>query len=174
MVRSFLSIRALTIAVALAAPLVGRLADRFSLRVVIVSSAFALAIMTVLAATSSGLGQLIAWRFAFVRTAIGPILSGLQNLPSVAWVPIGVLWFGITPATIYMVVLLGAVPSIAIGVVSGLDHVPPIYLRVGRGTSDSETGLLLVPLMVGIGVGSLVTGRIVSQASFCPAWSTTE
>ena len=75
---------------------------------------------------------LVAWRFAFVRTAIGPILSGLQNLPSVAWVPIGVLWFGITPATIYMVVLLGAVPSIAIGVVSGLDHVPPIYLRVGR------------------------------------------
>jgi predicted MFS family arabinose efflux permease len=59
-----LTVTAPTIAVALAAPLVGRLADRFSLRAVIVSSAFALALMTGLAATSTGLGQLIAWRFA--------------------------------------------------------------------------------------------------------------
>lgn len=75
---------------------------------------------------------LAVWRFALVRTAVGPILSGLQNLPSVAWVPIGILWFGITPATVYLVVLIGAAPSIAIGVVSGLDQVPPLYLRVGR------------------------------------------
>ena len=67
-----------------------------------------------------------------LRSAVAPLLSGLQSLPSVAWVPIGIIWFGLTSATIYMVVLLGAVPSIAIGVVSGLDHVPPIYLRVGR------------------------------------------
>jgi NitT/TauT family transport system permease protein len=75
---------------------------------------------------------LTVWRFRVVRTSLGPILSGLQNLPSVAWVPIGILWFGISPATIYMVVLVGAVPSIAIGVVSGLDQVPPLYLQVGR------------------------------------------
>jgi NitT/TauT family transport system permease protein len=75
---------------------------------------------------------LAVWRSRAVRTALGPILSGLQNLPSVAWVPIGILWFGISPATIYLVVLVGAVPSIAIGVVSGLDQVPPLYLQVGR------------------------------------------
>ena len=71
-------------------------------------------------------------RFKPLRTAVGPILSGLQNLPSVAWVPVAIIWFGITPAAIYMVVLLGAIPSIAIGLVSGLDQVPPLYLRVGR------------------------------------------
>ena len=59
-----LTVTAPTVAVAAAAPLVGRLADRFGLRTVIVSSAFALAIMTVLAATATGLGPLIAWRFA--------------------------------------------------------------------------------------------------------------
>jgi NitT/TauT family transport system permease protein len=67
-----------------------------------------------------------------VRTAVGPILSGLQNLPSVAWVPPAVIFFGVTPATIYTVILLGAVPSIANGLVSGLDQVPPLYLKVGR------------------------------------------
>jgi EmrB/QacA subfamily drug resistance transporter len=39
----------------------------------------------------------------------------------------------------------------------------PIYLEVVRGTSPSETGLLLVPLTIGIGTGSLVTGRLVSK-----------
>jgi EmrB/QacA subfamily drug resistance transporter len=39
----------------------------------------------------------------------------------------------------------------------------PIYLRVLRGTSASETGLLLLPLMFGIGAGSMFTGRVVSR-----------
>jgi EmrB/QacA subfamily drug resistance transporter len=39
----------------------------------------------------------------------------------------------------------------------------PIYLEVVRGMSPSEAGLLLVPLMLGIGAGSMSTGRAVSQ-----------
>ena len=39
----------------------------------------------------------------------------------------------------------------------------PIYLRVSRGMSASETGLLLVPLTIGIGVGSMITGRVISR-----------
>ena len=75
---------------------------------------------------------LLVGRVKPVRRAVGPILSGLQSLPSVAWVPAAVLWFGFSDATIYFVVLFGAVPSIANGVISGLDQVPPLFLRVGR------------------------------------------
>jgi NitT/TauT family transport system permease protein len=77
------------------------------------------------------LGLLIA-NFSLVRRGIGPIVSGLQSLPSVAWVPAAVLWFGLTDASIYFVVLLGAVPSIANGLVSGMDQIPPILPRVGK------------------------------------------
>jgi len=77
------------------------------------------------------LGLLVA-RVRPIRAALGPILSGLQSLPSVAWVPAGIVWFGLSSGTIYFVVLLGAVPSIANGTVSGVDQVPPLYLRVGR------------------------------------------
>ncbi|PWT80155.1 MAG: MFS transporter [Blastocatellia bacterium] len=59
-----LTITATTAAVALAAPFVGRLGDRFGLRTVIVASAFALATATVLAATATSLWTLIGWRFA--------------------------------------------------------------------------------------------------------------
>jgi YNFM family putative membrane transporter len=59
-----LTVTAPAIAVALAAPYVGRLADRLGLRIVIVGSAFALAAATLLAATAANLPQLVAWRFA--------------------------------------------------------------------------------------------------------------
>ena len=58
-----LTVTAPTIAVALSAPLVGRLADTLGLRRVIVGSAFLLAVTTGLAALSTSLSQLIAWRF---------------------------------------------------------------------------------------------------------------
>ena len=38
----------------------------------------------------------------------------------------------------------------------------PVYLEVVRGFTPSTTGLLLVPLTIGIGTGSLVTGRLVN------------
>jgi NitT/TauT family transport system permease protein len=79
----------------------------------------------------TALGLSIA-RIPWLRAAIQPILSGLQSLPSVAWVPIGIMWFGITSGTIYTVVLLGAIPSVTIGLIDGVDQIPPIYTRVGR------------------------------------------
>ncbi len=93
------------------------------------------------------LGLLVA-KVPVVRAAIGPLLAGMQSLPSVAWVPAAVLWFGLTDATIYFVVLLGAVPSIANGLVSGIDQVPPILPRVGQvmGASRIDAArLILLP-----------------------------
>ncbi|MFF4829669.1 ABC transporter permease [Streptomyces sp. NPDC001312] len=82
-------------------------------------------------ALGTPLGLLVA-RVTFIRAAIGPVLSGLQSLPSVAWVPPAVLWLGLDNAMMYAVILLGAVPSIANGLVSGVDQVPPLFLRAGR------------------------------------------
>jgi NitT/TauT family transport system permease protein len=77
------------------------------------------------------LGLLMA-QFKFVRAAIGPFVSGLQSLPSVAWVPAGIIWFGVGESVMYFVILLGAVPSIANGLLAGIDQIPPLYGRVGR------------------------------------------
>ncbi|MDQ0958361.1 NitT/TauT family transport system permease protein [Streptomyces sp. B4I13] len=89
-------------------------------------------------AIGTPLGLLVA-RVKFVRAAIGPILSGLQSLPSVAWVPPAVLWLGLNNSMMYAVILLGAVPSIANGLVSGVDQVSPLFLRAGR--TMGATGL---------------------------------
>ncbi|MFB7330683.1 ABC transporter permease [Streptomyces adustus] len=89
-------------------------------------------------AIGTPLGLLVA-RVAFVRAAIGPILSGLQSLPSVAWVPPAVIWLGLNDSMMYAVILLGAVPSIANGLVAGIDQIPPLFLRAGR--TMGATGL---------------------------------
>ncbi|CAM5512326.1 ABC transporter permease [Streptomyces aurantiogriseus] len=89
-------------------------------------------------AIGTPLGLIVA-RVKFVRAAIGPILSGLQSLPSVAWVPPAVIWLGLNNSMMYAVILLGAVPSIANGLVSGIDQVPPLFLRAGR--TMGATGL---------------------------------
>ena len=71
-------------------------------------------------------------RNRWLRAAVGPIVTGLQSLPAVAWVPAAIIWFGLSDAAIYAVVLLGAVPSVANGLLAGFDQTPPLFDRVGR------------------------------------------
>lgn len=85
--------------------------------------------MSLVIGTMLGLAM---WASTWLRAAIGPIVSGLQSLPSVAWVPAAIIWFQLTDAAIYTVVLLGAVPSIANGLLTGFKQVPPLFDRVGR------------------------------------------
>jgi NitT/TauT family transport system permease protein len=94
-------------------------------------------------AMSLVLGTLLGlamWWSRWLRAAIGPIVSGLQSLPSVAWVPAAIIWFQLSNAAIYTVVLLGAVPSIANGLLSGMKQVPPLFESVGRVLGLSALG----------------------------------
>jgi NitT/TauT family transport system permease protein len=71
-------------------------------------------------------------RVKVLRAAIGSMITGLQTMPSVAWVPLAIIIFHEGPGAIMFVVVLGAAPSIANGIIDGIDHVPPILLRAGR------------------------------------------
>ena len=86
-------------------------------------------ILAILIATPIGLALGLN---KYLRLILGPILLGLQQLPSVAWVPAAIIWFGLSPTTIFAVILLGAVPSIANGLISGIDQIPPIYLKLAK------------------------------------------
>jgi NitT/TauT family transport system permease protein len=77
------------------------------------------------------LGAAVA-RLRLLRMSIGSFLPALQSLPSVTWVPIGILWFGLTDATIFFVVIMGAFPSIATGVISAMDQIDPLTRRLAR------------------------------------------
>jgi sulfonate transport system permease protein len=67
-----------------------------------------------------------------VRSAVGSLITGIQTMPSIVWFPLAILLFKISEQAITFVVVLGAAPSIANGLITGVDHVPPILLRAGR------------------------------------------
>ncbi len=71
-------------------------------------------------------------RTRIVRAAIGSVVTGLQTMPSIVWFPLAILLFQMTERAILLVVVLGAAPAIANGLISGIDHIPPLLLRSGR------------------------------------------
>ena len=79
----------------------------------------------------SAVGILVA-RVAVLRKAIGSAILGLQSMPSIAWFPLAILLFGLNETAIFFVVILGAAPAVAGGLLSGVDHVQPLLVRVGR------------------------------------------
>ncbi|MCX6421984.1 MAG: ABC transporter permease [Actinobacteria bacterium] len=79
----------------------------------------------------TAIGILVA-RLTPLRLAVGSLITGLQTMPSIAWFPFAILLFGLNEQAILFVVILGAAPSIANGVISGIDHVPPAFSRLGR------------------------------------------
>jgi NitT/TauT family transport system permease protein len=71
-------------------------------------------------------------RVKLLRTAFGSMITGLQTMPSIAWFPLAIVLFKLSESAIMFVVVLGAAPSIANGLIAGVDHVPPLLLRSGR------------------------------------------
>jgi NitT/TauT family transport system permease protein len=79
----------------------------------------------------AGLGLAVT-RFRVLRSAIGSLITGIQTMPSIAWFPLAILLFKLSEQAILFVVVIGAAPSVANGVIAGVDHIPPLYVRAGR------------------------------------------
>jgi NitT/TauT family transport system permease protein len=77
------------------------------------------------------IGGLVS-RIPPLRAAFGSIITALTTMPSIAWVPFAIILFGQSTAAILFVVIMGAAPSIAGGLITGVDYTPPLLLRAGR------------------------------------------
>jgi NitT/TauT family transport system permease protein len=87
---------------------------------------FALAIVV-----GAVLGAVVS-RVRFLRSAFGSLITGLQTMPSIAWFPLAILLFQLSESAILFVIVIGAAPSIANGLIAGVDYTPPILLRAGK------------------------------------------
>ena len=77
------------------------------------------------------IGGLVA-RIRAVRAAFGSFITGIQTMPSIAWFPLAIVLFQLSERAILFVVVLGAAPAIANGLISGADNIPPVLLRAGK------------------------------------------
>jgi len=102
------------------------------------------------------LGVLVA-RSRILRAAIGSLITGLQTMPSIAWFPLAILLFQLSEQAILFVILIGAVPSIANGVIGGVDYVPALLVRAGRNVGASGLSLYR-HVILPAALPSIVTG----------------
>jgi NitT/TauT family transport system permease protein len=65
----------------------------------------------------------------YIKETLGSLVLGFQALPSVCWVPLALLWFGISENTLIFVVVMGALFSIVLGVEAGVKNILPVYLK---------------------------------------------
>lgn len=71
------------------------------------------------------------WRLKSVDAFLGPLFLGLQTLPSVCWVPLAVLVFGLSESGILFVLVMGSMFGISISMRDGLRTIPPAYRLAG-------------------------------------------
>src|SRR4051812_32664023 len=79
----------------------------------------------------TAIGAVVA-RSRVLRAGLGSMITGLQTMPSVAWYPLALLLFRLSEGAILFVVVLGAAPAIANGLINGIDNIQPVLLRAGR------------------------------------------
>lgn len=77
------------------------------------------------------LGVIIV-RYEYLRENVRDLVLGLQTLPSVAWIPFSILWFGLSEATIIFVIAVGSTFAIAIATEDGIKNVNPQFLKAAK------------------------------------------
>jgi NitT/TauT family transport system permease protein len=79
----------------------------------------------------TALGLLLS-AFELARRSIRPLVVALQITPFVAWVPLAVIWFGVTERAVVFVAIAGSFPAVTLATLQGIRQVPPLYIRAGR------------------------------------------
>ena len=82
-------------------------------------------------------------RVRAVKQAVGPVVLGLSSVPSICWLPLAILWFGLSELAIQVVVVLGAALPIAVATENSVRHVPPSIERAARTMGARSVGLML-------------------------------
>ncbi len=71
-------------------------------------------------------------RSKVLEDSLGTIVTGMQALPSICWLPIALIWFGLSETAILFVVVAGSLFSITIATTAGVRNVPPLLVRAAR------------------------------------------
>lgn len=75
---------------------------------------------------------LIIVKFKYLDENLGPLILGLQTLPSICWLPFAILWYGLNESAIIFVITIGSTFAVAIAVQYAIKNVNPLYIRAAK------------------------------------------
>jgi NitT/TauT family transport system permease protein len=96
-------------------------------------------------------------RSPLLRETVGSLVTGLQALPSICWLPLAILWFGLSEAAIQFVVIGGSVFSITVATEAGVRNVSPLYIRAAR-TMGARGATLYLRVILPAALPSILSG----------------
>lgn len=128
-----------------------------SIPLAIVASMKRMAIGYALALTLGLAIGLATSRSDLLRDTVGSFSLGLQSLPSVCWLPLALLWFGLSEKAVVFVVVMGATFCMATSIDDGIRHVSPLYIKAGR-TLGAKGMRLQWRVVLPAALPSIVTG----------------
>ena len=96
-------------------------------------------------------------RVPAVKRALGPLLLGLSSVPSICWLPLAIVWFGLSEAAIQVVVVLGAALPVTLATEAAVRQLPPSIERAAR-TMGARGATLLARVLVPAALPGILTG----------------
>lgn len=63
---------------------------------------------------------------------LGTLILALQSVPSIVWLPIAIMWFGLNETSVIFIVILGATLVMTINMRIGIKNVPPLYIKAAQ------------------------------------------
>lgn len=105
-------------------------------------------------------------RWVWLDNSVGSFVMGLQSLPSICWLPLALLWFGLNERAILFVVVMGALFTITTATQDGIRSVPPLLVQAGR-TLGASRGKLYFEVIIPAALPSILTGL---KAGWSFAW----
>ncbi len=117
-------------------------------------------------------------RIKFIFRIIDPFLQFVRPVPPLAYIPLLVVWFGIGELPKILLILIGTIPVIIIGTMSGVKATPPLRLSVAKTLGASESQIfrhvilpsalpeIFTAMRVGIGVAwtCLVAAELIAAS----------
>jgi NitT/TauT family transport system permease protein len=102
------------------------------------------------------LGVLLG-KIKLLEDTLGTLVLGLQTLPSICWLPLALLWFGLNENAIIFIIIIGSILSISIATMAGIKNIPPLYIRAGR-TLGAKGFKLYSKVIIPASIPSIITG----------------
>lgn len=96
-------------------------------------------------------------RVPSIKRALGPLLLGLASVPSICWLPLALVWFGLSEAAIQVVIVLGAALPVTLATESAVRQLPPTIERAAR-TMGATGPTLLFRVLLAAALPGILTG----------------
>ncbi|HEY2932305.1 MAG TPA: ABC transporter permease [Acidobacteriota bacterium] len=113
------------------------------------------------------MGIILGW-YPALAAAVNPVIQMMRPISPLAWMPLAIIWFGVSDVAPAFLILLAAFFPVVVSTMNGVRNLPPMYLHAGRNFGLSPAALfrrvvfpallprILTGLRIALGIAWLV------------------